>query len=243
MKIALIGYGKMGKAIQEVILQDYPQDEIILCIDETNRATTTIDQLRQADVAIEFTRPEAVVDNIYWCMNAGIPIVVGTTAWLDRLAEVTARCEAKNGAVFHAPNYSIGVNLFLEVNKRLAELMNHQPQYRVTMEEVHHTQKLDAPSGTAIKTAEAIIAQLDTLSQWRLTENGTVGAGNDLLITAKRAPDVPGTHTVRYQSTVDEITITHQAYSRRGFAEGAIAAARWLIGRKGMYEMKDLLAR
>jgi 4-hydroxy-tetrahydrodipicolinate reductase len=244
MKFALIGYGKMGKAIEQVIVDQNKGDEIVLKIGEDNLHDLTIANLKKADVAIEFTRPDAAIDNVYLCFEACIPVVVGTTAWLERLDEVKKECADQSGGLFYAPNFSIGVNIFFEVNRRLAAIMDSQPQYDVDIEEIHHTEKLDAPSGTAIRTAELIMDHLKRKSKWVLANPFVSAAGptSSLLITAKREPHVPGTHVVTYSSGVDEIQVIHQAKTRRGFAEGAVMAARWMVGRKGVFEMKDLLS-
>jgi 4-hydroxy-tetrahydrodipicolinate reductase len=242
MKIALIGYGKMGKEIEKVILDQQAGDEIVLKITGSNLSDLTVANLQKADVAIEFTQPDAAVDNINLCLQAGVPVVVGTTAWLNRLQEVEAACAEKNGTVFHSPNYSIGVNIFWEVNRRMAQLMNSQPQYAVSMEEIHHTEKKDAPSGTAVKTAEVMLDELKSKTGWVLQQGSEAVAGNVLPIIAKREPHVPGTHIVTYTSSVDFLEFKHEAKSRRGFAEGAVMAARYIIGKKGIYGMKDLLA-
>ena len=242
MKIALIGYGKMGKEIEKVILDQQAGDEIVLKITGSNLSDLTIANLQKADVAIEFTQPDAAVDNINLCLQAGVPVVVGTTAWQNRLQEVEAACAEKNGTVFHSPNYSIGVNIFWEVNRRMAQLMNSQPQYAVSMEEIHHTEKKDAPSGTAVKTAEVMLQELKDKTGWVLQQGSEAVAGNLLPIIAKREPHVPGTHIVTYTSSVDFLEFKHEAKSRRGFAEGAVMAARYIIGKKGIYGMKDLLA-
>lgn len=241
MKIALIGYGKMGKEIERVIADSNNGDEIVLKITSQNLFDLNIENISQADVAIEFTQPEAAVNNIKLCFEAGTPVVVGTTAWLNNLPEITTACKTANGALFHAPNFSIGVNIFFELNKKLASIMQHQPQYQIGIEEIHHIEKKDAPSGTAIKTAEIILSELKRVEKWQL-ENTLTAPNNIMPIIAKREPNVPGTHTVIYKSNVDEIVLTHQAHSRRGFAEGAVAAARWLIGKKGIFEMKDMLS-
>ncbi|MBS1685221.1 MAG: 4-hydroxy-tetrahydrodipicolinate reductase [Bacteroidetes bacterium] len=238
MKIALIGYGKMGKTIEQVIKDQQRGDEIMI-LDRENMSAA---RLHGADVAIEFTRPDAAIGNIHLCLDAGVPVVVGTTAWLDRLDEVRAAVTARSGALFYAPNFSIGVNIFFEINRRLAAIMQQQPQYDVAIEEIHHTEKLDAPSGTAIRTAEVILAELPRKKGWELAGANTVESALPLLITAKREPHVPGTHVVTYSSEADEIQLIHQARTRRGFAEGAVMAARWLVGRQGVYEMKDMLA-
>jgi 4-hydroxy-tetrahydrodipicolinate reductase len=249
MKFALIGYGKMGKTIEQFIIDQGHADEIVLKITDANIDELTTANLKKADVAIEFTTPQSAVPNIYKCFEAGIPVVVGTTAWLDKLDEVKAVCADKKGTLFFSPNFSIGVNIFWAVNQKLAQLMNTQPQYEVTMEEIHHTEKLDAPSGTAVKTAEVILKDLSRKQNWQLTDGlkGTQhhtlssNTSSPLLIVAKREPQVPGTHIVKYESDVDFIEIKHEAKSRKGFAEGAVLAARWLAGKKGVFDMKDLL--
>lgn len=253
MKFALIGYGKMGRAIEEIILHQkksearFHQDEVVLKISEDNLSDFTIDNLKRADVAIEFTQPDSAIPNIYKCFEAGVPVVVGTTAWLDRLDEVKKKCKEMNGGLFFSPNFSIGVNIFWEVNRRLAQLMNDQAQYDVSMVEIHHTEKKDAPSGTAVKTAEVIMEHLDRKKSWKLSDAQSPSldrqlSTDDLLIIAKREPGVPGTHTVRFESEVDFIELKHEAKSRKGFAEGALLAARWMKGRRGVYGMKDLLS-
>ena len=244
MKVALIGYGKMGKTIEQVIIDQNKGDEIVLRIGEENLADLTIANLQKADVVIEFTRPDAAIGNINMCFDAGVPVVVGTTAWLSRLDEVRSQCAEKNGGLFYSPNFSIGVNIFFEINRRLAAIMEGQPQYDVSMEEIHHTEKLDAPSGTAIKTAEVVMEILSRKKQWKLADPASLGtmSSDSLLITAKRESHVPGTHVVTYSSDADEIKVIHQAKTRRGFAEGAVMAARWMAGRRGVYEMKDLLS-
>lgn len=228
----------MGKTIEQVIIDQNAGDEIVLRIGEDNLQDFTVENLRKADVAIEFSTPHSAIPNIYKCFEAGLPVVVGTTAWLDKLSEVESECLDKNGTLFYSPNFSIGVNIFFEINKRLAMLMNKQPQYEVTMEEIHHTEKLDAPSGTAIKTAQVIMAELERKKKWNMNTSNP----DELLIVAKREPNVPGTHTVTYTSSVDSIEIKHEAKSRRGFAEGAVMAARWIVGKKGVFEMRDMLA-
>ena len=242
MRIALIGYGKMGKEIEKVIEDQKNGDEIVLKITDSNLHDLTVENLKKCDVAIEFTQPEAAVENIYKCFEAGIPVVVGTTAWLERLEEVKQKCEKKNGTLFFSPNYSIGVNIFWEVNRRLAQLMNTQPQYEVSMEEIHHTEKKDAPSGTAVKTAEVIFTELERKTEWLLLPTANRQLSTQLPIIAKREPNVPGTHTVTYTSSVDYIEVKHEAKSRRGFAEGAVMAARFVVGKKGVFEMKELLS-
>ncbi len=237
MKIALIGYGKMGRAIERIALaKGY---DVPLVFDETNLKEFTIENLKKVDVAIEFTTPQAAVDNIFKCFDAGVPVVCGTTGWLDRMDEVKKVCIEKNGAFFYAANYSIGVNLFFRLNVYLARLMKNHPEYFASMEEIHHTHKKDAPSGTAIALAEGIMKENERISKWVLDMDEP--KDDELTIHSIRVGEVPGTHTVFYTSEADEIKITHQAYSRRGFAEGAVHAAVWLIGRKGVFGMKDLL--
>jgi len=242
MKIALLGYGKMGQAIEQVLIDQKQGDEIVLKISSANLSDLTTENLQKADVAIEFSTPHTAIENIYKCFKAGVPVVVGSTAWLSRLDEVKAECSLHSGSLFFSPNFSVGVNIFWEINRKLAELMNHQPQYHVAMEEIHHTEKLDAPSGTAVKTAEVILEKLHNKKGWSLVAEGQQPAPGSLLIVAKREPNVPGTHVVTYTSNVDYIEIKHEAKNRRGFAEGAVLAARWLPGKKGVFEMKDLLA-
>ena len=255
MKFALIGYGKMGKFIEQTIKEQNRGDEIVLKIGRNNLHDLTVHNLQKADVVFEFTQPDAVVANISLCFEAGVPVVVGTTGWSDRIDEIRDVCVRENGGLFYSPNFSIGVNIFFEINRRLAIMMNNQPQYDLAMEEVHHIEKMDAPSGTAIRTAEVIMGNLARKSKWLLDEQANTVTGCDfslsstsvhpsdsLLITAKREPYAPGTHIVTYSSEADEIQIIHRAKTRKGFAEGATTAARWMAGRKGIYEMKDILS-
>jgi 4-hydroxy-tetrahydrodipicolinate reductase len=234
MKIALIGYGKMGKTLERIAQSR--GHEVVLKIDMDNRQD--FDKLHEADVAIEFTRPESAVLNLEKCITAGVPVVCGTTGWLSEFARISSLCVAKNSAFFYASNYSIGVNIFFEINRRLAAMMNDYPMYDVAMEEIHHTQKLDAPSGTAITLAEGIFENVARKANWVCN---TEGSPSDLNITAKRIDPAPGTHIVRYDSPIDSIEITHTAHSREGFATGAVLAAEWLVGKKGVFSMKDLL--
>ena len=242
MKFALIGYGKMGKEIEQVILEQKQGDEIVLKISDENLHELTVDNLKNCDVAIEFTQPDSAVNNIYKCFEAGIPVVVGTTAWLNKLEEVKAKCAAMNGTLFFSPNYSIGVNIFFEINRRLAQLMNAQPQYDVRIEETHHTEKKDTPSGTAVKTADIILEELKRKEKWLLLPTANCQLPTQLPIIAKREHNIPGTHTVTYTSNVDYLEIKHEAKNRRGFAEGAVMAARFVADKKGVFEMKDLLS-
>jgi len=236
MKIALIGYGKMGKAIEEVALQK--GHSITLKIDHENRQELTIDNLHKADVAIEFTGPETAMANICTCIDAGIPVISGSTGWLQDLPKVKDYCLQKNGTFLYASNFSIGVNIFFELNKKLAALMSNLPDYDVSIEEIHHTQKKDAPSGTAITLAEQVIEGSPRKSSWVNSLPATEG---QLSILSKRIDPAPGTHTVKYSSAVDDIEIIHTAHSRRGFAAGAVLAAEFLQGKKGIFSMKDVL--
>lgn len=226
----------MGKAIERLALEE--GEEVVLRADSGTSAKVVKDFLQAADVAIEFSRPESAFDNIRLSLEAGVPIVCGTTAWLSRLEEAKALCKECDGALLYASNFSIGVNLFFALNRYLAEMMAQLPQYKVKMEEIHHTQKLDAPSGTAITLAEDILKRIPGLREWANRESG--GAG-ELPILSRREGQAPGTHTVEYHSPIDTITIRHEAHSREGFARGALLAARWLVGKKGYFEMKDML--
>jgi 4-hydroxy-tetrahydrodipicolinate reductase len=236
MNIALIGYGKMGKAIESIALAKGHQ--IVLKIDIDNAADLNKEQISKADVAIEFTGPHSAFNNVMKCIELGIPVVSGSTGWLDKWNEVKAYCEANNGSLLYASNYSIGVNLFFELNQQLAKLMSSHPEYDIVMEEIHHTQKKDAPSGTAITLAEQVLASIQRKKQWI---NKTSDDSFNLEIVSKRIDPAPGTHTIKYTSTVDDIEIIHTAHNRVGFAGGAVLAAEFLNGKKGMYTMKDVL--
>ena len=236
MKIAIIGYGKMGKIIEELALSK--GHEVGLIIDLPNKSDLNIPNLRSVDVAIEFSRPESAYENIIQCFNSGIPVVSGTTGWLKRMEEIKLLCKEMNGAFFYASNYSIGVNVFFEISRQLAKMMNNFDDYQISMEEIHHTQKLDAPSGTAITLANDILSNVDRKKRWI---NNSAETEDELPIISKRIDDVPGTHSIRYQSPIDTIDIKHTAHSRMGFAEGALRAAEWIIGKKGSFGMKDML--
>ena len=231
MKIALLGYGKMGKTIEKIAIER--GHSIVLKID---KETTKYD-IGIADVAIDFSIPDAAVSNISACLNNGIPIISGTTGWLEHYDEMVDLAKQTDGAFIYASNFSLGVNIFFELNKTLAKMMAKLSQYNVTMEEIHHTQKLDAPSGTAISLAEGIIEH-SKYEQWKLE---SVNTETDIPIVAKRIEKVPGTHHVTYNSEVDAINITHTAHNRQGFALGAVIAAEWLVGKTGVYTMKDVL--
>lgn len=236
MNIALIGYGKMGKEIEQIAISR--GHSIVLKVDITNASTYSIEELKKADVAIEFSTPEAVISNIYKCFDANVPVVVGTTGWLKQLEEVKTKCSDKKQSLFYASNYSIGVNLFFKVNEYLAKLMNAYPEYNVAMEEIHHVHKLDSPSGTAISLANQVLENNKQKQKW---VNAATANKNELAIISKRIDEVPGTHTVTYSSAVDEISMTHIAHNRKGFALGAVIAAEWVKDKKGIFGMNDLL--
>ncbi|PVW14613.1 4-hydroxy-tetrahydrodipicolinate reductase [Marixanthomonas spongiae] len=231
MKIALLGYGKMGKTIEKLAVDK--GHEIVYKLDSEFEEGT----LKDADVAIEFSVPEAAVKNITRSFSEGIPIVCGTTGWLDDYNNVLNKCEERNAGFIYASNFSVGVNLFFNINAYVAKLMVPWDEYAVSIEEIHHTEKKDAPSGTAITIAEGIIENTDK-ENWKLDE----GSGNTIPISAKREGDVKGTHSVAYRSTIDTISIKHEAHTRDGFAKGAILAAEWLVKKgSGVYTMKDVL--
>lgn len=232
----MLGYGKMGKKIEQ--LAQAAGHEFILKIDINNRHTLTPENLRQADVAIEFSEPASAVENIKLCINNGIPIVSGTTGWLDQYREITALCKKENGAFFYASNYSIGVHLFRNINQQLAQLMDTQSDYQPQLTEIHHTQKLDAPSGTAITLAEDMLSKISTKDKWI---NETTNDPSTLSILSERVDQVPGTHRIDWKSAVDTISLEHIAHSREGFAKGALTAATWIVGKKGIFGMKDML--
>ncbi|WP_426483957.1 4-hydroxy-tetrahydrodipicolinate reductase [Flavobacterium sp. 2] len=230
MKIALLGYGKMGKVIERIALER--GHEIVLKKDEFN----TYEGLSTADVAIDFSVPTAAVDNISNCFHANVPVVSGTTGWLEHYDEMIALCNEKKGGFISSSNFSLGVNIFFGLNEYLAKIMNQFDSYKVSMEEIHHIHKLDAPSGTAISLAKGVIEN-SNYSEWTLDE----AKNNQIHIEAKRIGEVPGTHTVNYDSAIDSIEIKHTAHNREGFALGAVIAAEWLAGKTGIYTMKDVL--
>jgi 4-hydroxy-tetrahydrodipicolinate reductase len=238
MNIALIGYGKMGQAIEDIALK---RGHIITCkISSRNLQDFNPRVLQWADVAIEFSTPESAFANISRCIEMGVPVISGTTGWLNKLDEIRHLCHEKSGSFMYASNFSIGVNIFFEINKRLAQLMNKYEVYDAHVKEIHHTAKLDKPSGTAITLAKDIIEQVERKKVW------TISPPNDnhsrsLYIDAERIENVPGTHIVTYESEIDTIEIKHTAHSRMGFAKGAVLAAEWIQGKKGIFEMKDML--
>ena len=230
MKIALLGYGRMGKEIEKIALQR--GHEIVIKSEGTTPYDITI-----ADVAIDFSIPDSAFNNISDCINNNIPVISGTTGWLNKYNDVVNLCKEKKGAFIYASNFSLGVNIFFELNKQLAKMMNSLQQYNVSIEEIHHTKKLDAPSGTAITLAEGIIEH-SSLSDWTLTPEIEE---HKIPITAVRTPDVPGTHTIHYTSEIDSVEIKHTAHNRQGFALGAVVAAEWIANKTGVYTMKDVL--
>jgi len=236
MKIALLGYGKMGKIIERIAIER--KHEIVLKIDINNQNDLTIENLKKADIAIEFSTPKSAVLNYKKCFEAGIPVVGGTTGWLERKEEVISDMKKHDGTFFYSSNYSLGVNIFFALNRKLASLMSQRPEYDVSMEEVHHIQKKDAPSGTAISLAEDIIKVLPTKSSWTLDEPKS---SDQIKINAIREGQVPGIHRVLYDSKTDHIFIEHSAKSREGFAMGAVLAAEFSFGKKGFLNMNDLL--
>lgn len=236
MKIALIGYGKMGKAIEEVAIQR--GHSIVLTIDQPNLHDLTKENLDKADVAIEFTSPHSAFDNVRKCLEFGLPVVCGSTGWTDRLEMMKKIAADHNGAFIYSSNYSVGVNIFFEINKRLAALMAPHKEYEVILEETHHTQKKDAPSGTAITIAEQIMEALSRKKQW---VNELSDHPEDLEIISHRIDPAPGTHSVKYSSAVDNIEIIHTAHNRTGFATGAVLAAEFLENKKGFFTMQDVL--
>jgi len=230
MKIALLGYGRMGKEIEKIALSR--GHTIVIKSEGTAQYDIVL-----ADVAIDFSIPDSAFKNISNCINHQIPVISGTTGWLEKYPEAVALCNEKKGAFIYASNFSLGVNIFFELNNQLAKMMRQLKDYDVSIEEIHHTKKLDAPSGTAITLAEGIIKN-SAFTNWELDQKTSE---KNLPIFAKRIPEVPGTHTISYASEIDEIHLNHTAKSRQGFALGAVIAAEWLLHKKGVYTMKDVL--
>jgi 4-hydroxy-tetrahydrodipicolinate reductase len=230
MKIALLGYGRMGKKIEEIAIS---RGHRVIIKKELNEEY----DISLADIAIDFSVPSAAFNNISNCFNNNIPVICGTTGWLEKYDDAVHLCKEKKGAFIYASNFSLGVNIFFELNNQLAKMMNALKDYTISMEEIHHIKKLDAPSGTAITLAEGIINN-SSKKEWILGENGSK---KEIPISAKRIPEVPGTHTVSYTSEIDSIEIKHTAHSRKGFALGAVIAAEWLVNKKGVFSMKDVL--
>lgn len=236
MNIALIGYGKMGKAIETIAIER--GHTVNLKIDISNLDQFITANLQQCDVAIEFTGPETAAENITLCLNAGVPVICGSTGWLHQLETVTQLCKEVDGALLYASNFSIGVNLFFELNEHLATLMNNYPAYDVSIEEIHHTQKKDAPSGTAISIADQLLEINSYKKKW---VNQVAAIPEELSIISKRIDPAAGTHSVKYSSAIDDIEIIHTAHNRQGFATGAVLAAEFIQHKKGIYGMKDVL--
>jgi len=236
MNIALIGYGKMGHIIEEIALQR--GHHVVLKINIENAEDLNEENLAKADVAIEFTGPDSAFKNVTQCLEYGVPVVSGSTGWNHQIEKTKTICKERGGAFLHASNFSIGVNIFFQVNKLLAKLMTPFPDYNVTLKEVHHTQKKDAPSGTAVTLAEDILAALDRKKSWI---NDTAQKPEELSIISERVDPVPGTHNVKYSSEVDDIEIIHTAHNRKGFALGAVIAAEYIAGKKGVFSMEDVL--
>lgn len=236
MKIALLGYGKMGQAIEAVALE---RGHSVVCkVSIENLQDRTIENIRKADVAIEFSAPESAFENLKLCIDAGVPVVCGSTGWLERYEEVAAYCRTKQGGLLYSSNFSIGVNIFFALNRKLAELMQGH-DYGVELKEIHHTQKKDAPSGTAITLAEQVLQYSDQKKKW---VNEPSEQSSDLVITSERIDPAPGTHIIRYFSQIDEISIIHTAHNRKGFATGAVLAAEFLAAhREGIFSMKEVL--
>ena len=236
MKIIISGYGRMGKEIEKAALEKGHQ--IVAKIDRLDDWKSINERNTQADVVIDFSMPGVAVENIERCFDMGIPIVSGTTAWYDQLSEVSELCKQKEGTLFYAPNFSIGVNLFFLINKKLAKTMSSFVEYRVSMKEIHHIHKLDAPSGTAIKAAEDIIAEHQLIEKW--SKSGE-SKNDELSIESERTGEITGTHIITYSSDADLIELKHEAKNRSGFAKGAVKAAEWVMGKKGVFNMDDLL--
>lgn len=236
MKIALVGYGKMGKEIERIAISR--GHEISCIIDVNNKDAFSSDEFKSSDVAIEFSAPSAAYDNYMKCFEANVPVVSGTTGWLDKVDDIKKACD-EGQTFFYASNYSIGVNIFFHLNKVLSKIMNNFPDYDVEMEEVHHTQKLDAPSGTAITLAEGIIDNVERKDVW-VKEDAQ--HENEIAIKSIRHGEVPGIHTIKYDSEVDQIVIHHSAHSRKGFALGAVVAAEFTCGKKGFLGMEDMMS-
>jgi 4-hydroxy-tetrahydrodipicolinate reductase len=236
MKIALIGYGKMGKMIEEVAVQR--GHEIVLKIHIDNLEEFTKENTIKADVAIEFTSPESAYNNVKKCLDFGVATVSGSTGWNDKLDEIKAYCRQKNGSFLHTSNFSIGVNIFFEVNKLLAKLMATQPDYEVSLKEIHHTQKKDAPSGTAVTLAEQILSQIPRKEKW---VNQATHNKEELSIVSERVDPAPGTHEIKYSSEIDDIEIIHTAHNRKGFALGAVLAAEFIADKHGVFNMREVL--
>lgn len=236
----------MGKMIEDCIVSN-GVDKVVLKINSANRSLIKVEDLRKADVVIEFSNPGSVLENIQWCLNAGIPVIVGTTGWYEHLDQVKKWCSEKNGALVYASNFSIGVNIFFELNRRLAELMKTRPEFEPSITEIHHTQKKDAPSGTAITLANDLLKTSFSKKSWVNVSgsNAELKCDNpsEMIILSRREEAVVGIHTVEYKSSTDRIEIKHEAFSREGFAKGALAAATWIQNKKGVYEFREVMQK
>lgn len=237
MKIILLGYGKMGKAI-DAYCQTNTNHQVVLKIDDEAQSLLTSEHLKQGDVAIDFSSPEVAVKHIYACVNAGLPIVSGTTGWLEQWDEIVELVNSNNGSFFYSSNFSIGVNLFWQIVRQASHLLNDFEDYDAMIEETHHIHKKDAPSGTAITTADKMINQLNQYEKWQLDETKS---DSELLIKSYRKDEVPGTHLVTFGCQIDEISIEHKAHSRQGFVAGAVKAAEFLVGKNGVFGMDEML--
>lgn len=234
MKIAIIGYGKMGQVIEKIAIGRGHEISLKLSSeDDINQINT-----ENTDVAVEFTNPKSAYNNIEHCIKSGVPVISGSTGWLDKFDNIKELTEIQNGAFFYASNFSVGVNIFFRLNEILAKMMNPMTDYKISMEEIHHTEKKDSPSGTGITLAEGIISQNEKLERW---VNEPSSSPKELQIISKRIDKVPGTHTIKYDSPVDSIEITHTAHSREGFGLGSVLAAEWIIGKKGVFGMNDMI--
>lgn len=236
MNIALLGYGKMGHAIEEIAVER--GHRVVLKVGIENVEDNTIENIRKADVAIEFTGPESAYENVRRCFEAGVPVVCGSTGWLNQFREAREECIRHNGTLLYASNFSVGVNIFFAINRRLAQLMAPHREYDVTLNEIHHTQKKDAPSGTAITLAEQVLSQINRKKKW---VNHASSNPAELSIVSERIDPAPGIHVIHYSSAIDDIEIKHTAHNRKGFATGAVLAAEFLTGKKGIYTMSDVL--
>ena len=239
LKIALLGYGKMGKEIEQIALSR--SHEIIAKIDHQQDWIQQKEQLKAAHIAIDFSMPQVVKQNMLNCLEMGLPVIVGTTGWQQELQKITSLVQEKKGALLWASNFSLGVNLAFKINEFTAQLLSNFPEYQARIHEIHHTQKLDAPSGTAISLAKDLIQNHQTYNKWTLLKKNENISEEILPITYERIKDVPGTHQITYQSDIDQISISHKAFSRKGFALGAVVAAEWLGEKKGVFTMADVL--
>ena len=235
MNIALLGYGKMGREIEAIAIQRH--HNIVTIVDSKNSSSVTDSELLKADVAIEFSTPHTVLNNVKRCLDINLPVVIGTTGWYGHFDEIQAYCTVKDGSFFHATNFSLGVNLFFKLNNFLAELMNRYPDYDVSMEEIHHIHKLDKPSGTAITLANQVLNKMERKKKWSIETKDP----DTLFIKDIREGEVPGTHIIKYHSGIDDIEIMHKAHNRKGFALGAVIAAEYIKGKKGIFTMNDLI--